>query len=396
VFHSVIDELFAELKKNSQQESDDMGPDCPKDNVIEVDDDSYGPDSVNVMLPLKFYEVSIQHRVLSELGVLSHFILSVMAKHNLTIQDIEEVTGLSDAQIRPIADRLKSLGLIDKSDNVLSEAGERAAYILENIHNEKINLYVDQNYSSQNHDWFIAIEGQNALEEISASCFTVPFPRRVSFNRFEDCFKQSQRFQKNYLEILPKILPEFNQVIEDYRSIWKEEWDVTFRSPACDKRMGIPIDLELKNYTVTEEISSKAISSTERNAKARNAENTLYLYTELLRLRVQFSLPQGIDFGAIETIEPKSFIYSDNDNEIYDEVGFEADVDEEKRLYSQGRCDSKQNALNLLAHSITCMDEDDQLYSRKNVFDKGWQRHEYTYEEVISSITTSKVIRIES
>lgn len=351
------------------------------DSAIKEHSGAHGPDIVNVLLPLKLYEITINHRVLAELGELSHYILSVMAKHNLTIQDIEEVTGLSEIQIRPVVDRMKALKFISDSESDLSETGKRAAYILENIHNKQIPLYIDQNYASRNNDWFIAVESENSLKEITKSCFIVPLPRKVRFSPIEDCFKQSQRFQNNYFEILPNILPEFNQIIGDSNAIWEQEWDVSFRSQPCDKSMGVPIDLELKNFV---------------EAKEKSNEKTLRLYTELLRLKVKFSLPEGVDFGEFENVKPKSFIYSDNDQRIYDYMDFEVEADEDKRLYSEGLFDEKESALNLLVHSIPFIDEDAQLYSRENCFDKGWQLHEYSYEEVIGSITKPEIIRIKA
>ncbi|MCF6441129.1 hypothetical protein L1077_16965 [Pseudoalteromonas luteoviolacea] len=381
MFHNVLVGTLAGLNQEIKQDSEKVKTECQTDAVIKVDDDSFGPDVVNVMLPLKLYEVTIKHRVLAELGELSHYVLSVMAKHDLTIQDIEEVTGLSEIQIRPVVDRMKALKFISDSESDLSERGKRAAYILENIHNKQIPLYIDQNYASRNNDWFIAVESKNSLKEISKSCFIVPLPRNVRFNPIEDCFKQSQRFQNNYFEILPNILPEFNQIIDDSNAIWEQEWDVSFRSQACDKSMGIPIDLELKNFAEAEEKSN---------------EETLRLYTELLRLKVKFSLPEGVDFGEFENVKPKSFIYSDNDQRIYDYMDFEVEADEDKRLYSEGLFDEKESALNLLAHSIPFIDEDAQLYSRENCFDKGWQLHEYSYEEVIALITKPEIIRIKA
>ncbi|KPH64268.1 hypothetical protein AMS58_03195 [Pseudoalteromonas porphyrae] len=353
------------------------------DSAIKEHSDVHGSDIVNVLLPLKLYEMTIKHRVLAELGELSHFILSVMGKYDLTVQDIEEVTRLSEIQIRPVVDRMKALKFISDSESVLTETGKRAAFILEYIHNKQVPLYIDQNYASRNnnHDWFIAVEGENSLREISKRCFIVPLPQNARFNPIEDCFKQSQRFQNNYFEILPNILPEFNQILDDSNATWKQEWDVGFRSHACDKSMGIPIDLELKNFV---------------EAKEKSNEKTLRLYTELLRLKVKFSLPKGIDFKEFENIKPKNFIYSDNDQRIYDYIDFEVEVDEDKRLYSEGLFNEKESALDLLAHSIAFIDEDAQLYSRENSFDKGWQLHEYSYEEVIGSIKNPGIIRIKA
>jgi hypothetical protein len=131
------------------EKTDNVKPIVENENRIvkEAGNDSYDPAVVEVLLPLKLYEMTIKHRVLAELGELSHFILSVMSKHELTIYDIEEVTGLSEMQINPVVDRLKALDLIGNAEGDLSNSGKRIAYILGNIHNKQLPLYIDQNIS---------------------------------------------------------------------------------------------------------------------------------------------------------------------------------------------------------------------------------------------------------
>jgi len=342
---------------------------------------SSAPAVVEVLLPLKLYEMTIKHRVLAELGELSHFILSVMSKHDLTIHDIEEVTGLSEIQINPVVDRLKALDLIGHDESCLSKSGKRIAYILENIHNKQLPLYIDQNYAARNSDWFIALKGNDHLINISKDTITVPPPRSVTFNHIEDCFRQGQRFQSNHYEILPSLIPEFNQLIDDSSNVWGQEWDVIFRSKAGDKIMGIPVELELKKSNDFEEI---------------NNGKTLCLYTELLRLTVNFTFPSGVNFSEFEEVKPITLVHSDSDQVIYDSIHFETKPDGGHLLYNEDVSDEKENALNLLAHSLTFIEEDMQLYSRECTFDTGWQLHEYSYSEVINYISDLNVIRIKA
>jgi len=342
---------------------------------------SYASAVVNVVLPLKLYEMTIKHRVLAELGELSHFILSVMSKHDLTIYDVEEVTGLSEMQIKPVVDRLKALDLIDESENNLSNGGKRTAYILENIHNKQLLLYIDQNYASWDSDWFIALKENGFLVDMSENDITVPLPKDVLFNYKEDCFRQGQRFQSNHYEILSSLIPEFNQIIDDSNKVWEQEWDVTFRSKADDQDMGIPVEVALKKSNDSKEI---------------NNVKTLCLYTELLRLTVNFSSPLGVGFSKFKELKPITFVYSDNDEVIYDAIKFEVKSDKDNLLCSREYSDEKENALNLLAHSLTFIDEEMQFYSRENHFDKGWQLHEYLYSEVISFIVDPSIIRIKA
>jgi len=353
------------MKRSGPNQAEEFKPVAEK-----TDHNLYVPAVVDVLLPLKLYEMTIKHRVLAELGELSHFILSVMSKHNLTVYDIEEVTGLSEIQIKPVVDRLKALGLIKDSENNLSNSGKRTAYILESIHNKQLHLYIDQNYAVRNSDWFIALKGSDCLVEILKDNITVPQPRDVPFSYTEDCFRQSQRFHSNHYEILPSLIPGFNKLIDaSSNNVWGQEWDITFRSKDDDKKMGIPVELALKKLSASKEI---------------NNGKTLRLYTELLRLKVNFTFPLGVDFDKFEEVKPITFVYSDNDQVIYGSIDFETKPDE------------KEKALNLLAHSLSFIDEGMQLYSRENRFDKGWQLHEYSYSEVISFIIEPSIIRIKA
>lgn len=357
---------------------------CQSDSSIKLDDDTFDVANFTVMLPLKLYELSIKHRVLSELGELSHFILSVMDRHNLTVENIVEVTGMSNEQIRPIVDRLKALDFLNREEIELSEKGKRLAYILKNIHGKKLSIYIDQNYSSKSHDWFMVLENNSILDEVTDKSIEVPLPRSVRFNPVEDCFNQRQRFHNNYSEVLPKILPEFGRLI-DFSSrnrIWYEEWDFIFRTKACDKRMGVPIGLRLKEFN-------------ESQGEEESKENKLCFYTQLLRLNVEFSLPKGVDFCDAEDLGSLSFIYSDFDQKIYNYMYFETNPDVSKCLYSEECSDEKEVALLLLEHSLSYIDEDAQLYSRLNSFDRLWQVHEFSYDEIIKNITNSKIIRVE-
>ena len=103
--------VFTENRRNSNREiikdsAEGNNTDSLKPPSINVQGGGYVEGVVNVILPLKLYELTIQHRVLAELGELSHFILSVMDKYDLTVKNIEEVTGLPKSTIEQFLTRL--------------------------------------------------------------------------------------------------------------------------------------------------------------------------------------------------------------------------------------------------------------------------------------------------
>jgi DNA-binding transcriptional regulator GbsR (MarR family) len=57
--------------------------------------------------------LTLKHKLLIQLGEISHFILKSLLQASLTLEDFESVTQLSKKQLSPVIERLKGFGLID-------------------------------------------------------------------------------------------------------------------------------------------------------------------------------------------------------------------------------------------------------------------------------------------
>ncbi|HCG6517299.1 TPA: hypothetical protein NJ338_002603 [Vibrio parahaemolyticus] len=337
---------------------------------------------IEVILPMKKYEMIIKHRVLSELGELSHFILKVMAKYSLSVEDIEDLTGLTHTQIEPVIKRLKALQFINDREGILEEKGKRIAFILENIHDKTITMFIDQNYVLHNCDWFIALD-ENHLTDISPKDIKVPLSKGVRRNSLEDCFRQSQRFEKLYPELLPKFIPEISEILTDNEDFWAKEWDITFKALRTENEKGVRVELDLLN----------------NNLKDLENDRHLVLWTELLRLKVNFTNPIGEKIGTLKHSELTSlkFIYSDSAQSISNDIEFvEQPNEREQRIKSlKLECD-KNIKLELLKHSLPFIDDSMQLYSRQNIFDKGWQQHAFSMFDIANNVAHDEIMRVEA
>ncbi|ENH2496363.1 hypothetical protein ABVY78_001862 [Vibrio parahaemolyticus] len=333
--------------------------------------------TVEVWLHLKHYKFRVQHRVLNELGELSHFILSMFYKHNLKIESLYKITGLSQTHLEPILDRLHRLEFIN-DDLEITEKGRQIAYALINLHDKEIDIYIDQNYQSHNHPWFMVLGEAESLQKLPNEAVELPLPGRIRFDYVEDCFQQNQRFNKQVFELLPQLLPEFYSFYDQSVRHDGAEWNITFRSFREDLKKGLKIELPLKTYKET--------------AKFLTTEKpSLRLYTPALKLTTRFKAPLGIDWQSMDYPEPLSLVYSENDDEIYTSVNLSENGSDGIELVNSEGSQNEQLALRLLQEIKNY--HLDVLYSIEHQFSKGWQLHEYTYREVVERITNHDVIK---
>lgn len=332
---------------------------------------------VEVFLHLRHYKLRIQHRLLVELGELSYFILSMFYKHNLKIESLYKVTGLSQTQLEPILDRLYKLGFIN-DDVEITEKGRRIAYALINLHDKEIDIYIDQNYKSHNHPWFMVLGDSESLQDFPIGAVELPLPGQIRFDYVEDCFLQNQRFNREAFVLLPQLFPEFNHFYDQTDRHWGAEWHITFRSVHDDIKKGLKIELPLKSY----KDASKS--------RARDKQ-PFRLYTPVLKLTTRFKAPLGIDWKNMDYPEPLSLMYSDNDDEIYTSLDISENGSDGVELVNSEGIMDEQVALRMLQEMKNY--HLDALYSIDHQFTKGWQLHEYTYREVVEKITNHDVIK---
>lgn len=326
------------------------------------------PISVEVWMPLNTYRLTVKHRILSELGELSKFVLNAMNSYALNIEDVKQVTGLQSHQLHPIIERLQGLRLLSHKCE-LTESGQTLAYILRHIHEKSLQLAIDQHYN-EGLDYILLLPVDSArLQNLPTNAIKTPRPKRLRTNPEEDEYLQSQRVQRKLPELLPKLIPEFENIIPHLGKRWGIEWDIKIERDKENSGKGVCLNVELKSH--------QEKSFTENN----NKQEILCLFTPLLLLETRFSFPKGLDF---ENNAPaaKVSIYSESDDCIYHDYSVVSTYAEEDMIYNNDS-DLEEYAIPLMDDTVSRLTDDHQCYSRTYEFSKKWQHHEYSYRDII-------------
>lgn len=339
---------------------------------------------VEVWLSVKRYRLIIKHRILAELGEISHFILNILHKYDLSLQAIYEITGLDEHQLKPVIERLQGLNFMSK-DLQLTESGRIAAYALNHLHGKAIEVYMDQNYGDYSSSWFIALSDSDAIKSLPASAIEVASPGKKKFNYTEDCFQQTQRFKKSIPEILSSLLSEFQHFSDLKNGKWGLEWDITLYNVEEDIQHGISVQLPLKRHNNEVKNSGKLT-------------NSLRLYTRLLVLTTICKQPSGFDWKNKQSLAPLLNTYSEHDDVVYKDIPLFYDCTDGTELVDDTLIDNstfdddKANKLLLHANESEMISP---LLSIEHHFSQAWQLHEFSYSEVIENIDIPNLFRID-
>lgn len=360
---------------------------------------------VEVWLPVKRYRLTIKHRILAELGEISHFMLNVLHKYELPLQAIYDITGLDEYQLQPVIERLQGLKFIN-NEFQLTELGKLAAYALSHLHGKEVEVYMDQNYGSYTSSWFLALSDCESIQEMSASAIQVKTPGKKKSNYTEDCFQQTQRFKKSLPEILPSLIPDFQHFADLKNGKWGAEWDITLFSVEENLQHGISVTLPLKRHDDATQRNDNILNplrlytgilddSTQLNNKIINP---LRLYTRLLVLTTNYKQPTGFEWQEKQSLAPLVNVYSEHDNEVYNDIPIFYDCTDGAELVDGTLKDNstfqedKAKALLLHANGHEMVSA---LFSVDHHFSLAWQLHEFSYSEIIENIDFPNLIRVD-
>ncbi|ENM3877475.1 hypothetical protein NTJ01_001231 [Vibrio cholerae] len=338
---------------------------------------------VEVWLSVKRYRLIVKHRILAELGEISHFILNILHKYDLSLLAIYEITGLDEHQLKPVIERLQGLNFMSE-DLQLTESGRIAAYALNHLHGKAIEVYMDQNYVDYSSSWFIALSDSDAIKSIPSSAIQVATPGKKKSNYTEDCFQQTQRFKKSIPEILPLLLSEFQHFADLKNGKWGMEWDITLHNVEENFQHGIRIAVPLKRHNNEVKPSD-------------SLKNSLRLYTKILVLTTICKQPSGFDWKSKQSFAPLVNMYSEHDDEVYNDIPIFYDCTDgtelvDDTLIDNSTCDDKANTLLLHANESEMISP---LLSVEHHFSQAWQLHEFSYSEVIENIDIPNLFRVD-
>lgn len=322
-----------------------------------------------VWIPLRGYQLTLKHKLLSELGEISHFILKALHQTPLTLADFESITGLYEQQLKPVWERLKGLGFIDKQDQ-LTPSGLSIAYILEHLHQKIVCFRLDRRYHTEKR-YILMITGDSPLvNEIPKAAIKIE-PKSSEWDWNTECFSQTERLRKSIQDILPWLFPKFNELpnIKDMK--WGQEWELDLR---VDKDFadgyGLSIELELTNQPIEKPVIS--------------------LFTKVLALETRFELAQGIDFGAtLECPQLFKFQYSFAEESFYSDLHYVGKADSDITLECLEDFDDKEIAIKLLKKCHEVTDEYHSIFNRTHNFYNVWQQHDASWLQVCKYIPKS-------
>lgn len=319
-----------------------------------------------VWIPLRRYKLTLRHKLLKELGEISHFILKALHQTSLTLDDFELITGLSKKQLSPVWERLKGLRLIDSQGQLTKPSGESIAYILEYLHQKTVYFWLDRRYKDEKRAMLMIAGDSLLVNELPKAAIKIE-PKSSEWDWDTECFSQIERLRKRIQDILPWLFPEVNE-LPNFK--WGQEWELDLR---IDKDYvdvdgyGLPIELAL----TTQPIEKPVIS----------------LFTKVLALETHFELAQGIDFGTtLECPQLFKFQYSFAEEYFYSDLHYVDNADSNSILECLEDIDDKEIAIELLKMCHEATDEHYSIFNRLHNFYNVWQQHDASWLQVCKYI----------
>lgn len=317
-----------------------------------------------VWIPLRCYELTLKHKLLIQLGEISHFILKALLQTSLTLEDLESITRLSEKQLSPVIERLKGLGLIDFQGKLTPNYGEPIAYILENLHQKNIQLWLDQRYHSEKRTMLMFRDNSTCIKSIPKNAIKIESKKR-EWDRNADCFYQSERLRRSIQTVLPWLFPEFEKLPNLEKMKWGQEWELELSviDDEFSKNCGLPIALKFLS-----EMPEKSVVS---------------VFTKVLALETHFELAQGIDFNSLLICPPPlKFQYSFTEEAMYSDLSYIESLNSDNVLESPEDLDNKEAAMDLLALCHEKTDENYSMFNRLHKFSIGWQEYGADWSQV--------------
>lgn len=182
---------------------------------------------VVVWLPLNPYRMVIRHKLLSQLGRISHFLILALSERAFNLEQLAALTALQSVQLLPIHQRLVDLQIIQGER--LSRTGQRFAYFLQCLHDKEASFWLDAQYRRAP---VLISADHSALVEIPEDAIIVDPAGRSPASAREESTLQLMRLKDadEQCAWLAWLFPLFNNIprIQDR---WWAEWELDLRVP---------------------------------------------------------------------------------------------------------------------------------------------------------------------
>lgn len=202
-----------------------------------------------VYLPVRFYELTLKHRLLEQLGGFSHLLLDALTLlPEQGINWVLDVTGLSPQQLQPILNRLHGLGLMNGGQ--LSQRGEKLTAWKRLLHGQTRYVWLDGHHN--NHS-FCGDDSLDVTELHDDDSFVIRRWHRSNGKPLswscldwnEDCERQKNRILRYPDEYLGAVFGTFRDCFID-TGFNVHEWELNVRYMADKSELfALRIQLEL-------------------------------------------------------------------------------------------------------------------------------------------------------
>jgi hypothetical protein len=332
---------------------------------------------VRVWVPLRRYQLTIRHKLLSQLGRISHFLIICLNRHQLNMAQIEMLTALSEAQLAPIIKRLQGLQILNNL--TISKTGRRYAYLVEKLHEKSAELWMDASHG--NTPCLISAR-HSCIEMIPENVLVVGGKAQSIFkwpvrDWSEDCARQ-QTCLKNWEDHswLPWLYPAFTQV-PDQIDCWWGEWDLELRVVGSQYEgkgeisYGMPITLLLSDA-------------------AACMKPALSFSSPVLCLLTQYSVPEGMPDDCLGSIpEVASFYFDYLHQAVLDDIPALSAEAEIMAFSPEAHINHNATiALFQARESRFAEDSSTSMLNRQHLLSRYWRKHEFSWESIKKQLCT--------
>lgn len=327
-------------------------------------------DGLYVYIPVRFYEVTLKHRLLEKLGGFSHLLLDALAQlPERGIDWVLNVTGLSQQQLQPILKRLQGLGLLNGSQ--LSQQGKNLSIWKKLLHGQTRHIWLDGYHKS--HTFFGNIF-LNVVELDEDNSFIIrrwhrgnDKPRSWSCGDWnEDCERQRNRILHHPDQYLVGVFENFRECFIN-TGFKAHEWELNVRY--VTQMTGLALEVEVDP------------------ASLRSGAEGGYLVTSpVLCLDTRYSPPEGM-LLELRNLQPK---------DQHRSVSFGRVVPDSLKLYDKPPSSwvwpitdqrDREYAVNLLFQKVASTDSPtEMIFNREHTLADRWQCYELDWSIIESSL----------
>lgn len=338
-------------------------------------------DGFYVYLPVRYYEITLKNRMLTQLGGFSHLLLE--AAHQIPenfIVWVREVTGLSPQQLQPILSRLEGLGLLKGTR--LSQRGEKLSIWKRRLHDQTRYIWLDadhRNHCFCGNSSIDTVELQNALPFVIRRWHRREgAPRSWSCDDWnEDCERQKNRIMRHPEQYLPPIFEHFTDCFID-NGFNSHEWELTIRI-ATDIPEPRAIEIKLNAGDLH-----------------RWADHEYTVANPVLCLSTCYSLPAGAPQHLRDQL-PNDHLRITTLNTSSDNIDLNclSDTPRSTWIWPAIEEDTREEIIDSLFHEITTPDDPAEVrFNREHRIDVRWQRLGFNWSLIEQKLEAKGLHRI--